>query len=249
MAPVPERRNPASLMLAILVHVAIGGIVWGLCLTATPPLPEAPQIVDWDGPLVFHPPAPPMRGDGGTKVRGPKVPTPLPVVEPPVVEAPPPTVIDARTDAMPSPTPVETATSRPGTDVSSGGEPTDREGPGGGDGPGKPGGPRGPGGPGDFGGASQDEPLILRGDMVAPVILERPDPEYPATCRRIGAYGTVVLRCIIDVHGAVHVQEVLKSNECLDAPAIAAVERWRYQPALWNGRPQSVFQTVRVTFR
>lgn len=245
--PAPRR---LSLALAILVHVAVAGLVF--LVAASKGEARGPTIIE-----IEPPPLPPVRGPrgapqapgGGPRTQGPKVPTPReppPLVEPPPVEPLVEQILEQREQAW------GPLFDPDGGGSAGGGDPGGGSGSGSGDpagsGDGVPGGSDGP--PGDHGSftPASSEPMILRGDMVLPRLVHEVEPEYPRVARG-RVQGTVVLRCVIGVDGRVRVKEVVHPVGLLTESAIEAVEQWRYEPALWNGRPQAVFQTVRVTFR
>jgi len=60
---------------------------------------------------------------------------------------------------------------------------------------------------------------------------------------------TVILKIVVLESGAVGEIEVLRGHPLFDAPAIAAVRRWRFRPARLDGRPISVFRIIRIPFR
>jgi protein TonB len=102
-------------------------------------------------------------------------------------------------------------------------------------------GPVGPGGP--------EEIRRPGGDVHAPVLLERAEPDYPEAARRAHLQGTVILEAIITASGAVEEIRVLRPlNSLLDEAAERAVRRWRYRPATLNGRAVPVYLTVTVRF-
>jgi periplasmic protein TonB len=82
-----------------------------------------------------------------------------------------------------------------------------------------------------------------------PLAAECIAPAYPARERRMGVEGVVILLVSIGPGGAVERVEVEESSgsDPLDAAAVAAVRRWRFEPALLEGRPVSdvVLQSVR----
>jgi protein TonB len=87
------------------------------------------------------------------------------------------------------------------------------------------------------------------GGVTIPELLERVDPAYPDTARKLRQEGTVLLEAVITASGAVdEIRVVASRGPLLDSAAIAAVRRWRYRPATLNGRAVAVFLTVRVTF-
>ena len=61
---------------------------------------------------------------------------------------------------------------------------------------------------------------------------------YPEAARRAGVEGTVIVRATIAADGSVATAEVLQSvHPLLDAEALAAVRRARFEPAAKDGRP------------
>jgi protein TonB len=66
-----------------------------------------------------------------------------------------------------------------------------------------------------------------------------PPPPYPATARRRGWEGKVLLRVEVSASGNVLNVEIEKSSgyAILDEAAQQAVYRWQFKPALQNGRP------------
>lgn len=81
------------------------------------------------------------------------------------------------------------------------------------------------------------EPRLMTGN---------PSPQYPAAALRAGIGGTVMVRAEIDASGQpVDVDVVRRSgNRDLDRAAVQAVRKWRFEPALRNGR--AVASTVQV---
>ncbi len=101
-------------------------------------------------------------------------------------------------------------------------------------------------GPGDAPGV---DPLELTGDMVRPVLLEKVSPAYPPVARKAGLGGRVTVRAVIAPDGSVESVEVFSStNPLFNEAAVDAVSRWRYRPALMNGRPVRVYFSVVVDF-
>lgn len=104
--------------------------------------------------------------------------------------------------------------------------------------------------PGVVGAIDRDQILRPGGDVQAPVLLERVEPDYPEAARRARLEGTVFLEAIITAAGAVEDIRLLRPvNPLLDQAAERAVARWRYRPATLNGRPVRVYLTVTVDFR
>jgi periplasmic protein TonB len=73
-------------------------------------------------------------------------------------------------------------------------------------------------------------------------------PTYPPLARHARIQGVVVLDATIDETGHVVDVRVLRSIALLDRAAIEAVRRWRYAPAIVNGRVTPVVLTVTASF-
>lgn len=120
------------------------------------------------------------------------------------------------------------------------------------EGPGLPNGvPNGTGPPGvdPERGDSQDPIRAAGGEVVAPALRQRVEPDYPEAARRARLEGTVILSAIITASGAVQEIRVLRSlNPLLDEAAERAVRQWRYRPATLHGRSVPVYLTVTVDF-
>jgi protein TonB len=76
-------------------------------------------------------------------------------------------------------------------------------------------------------------------------------PVYPELARKARIEAKLILQAVITREGTVTDVQVLKCNHPLvgfEEAAIAAVEQWRYRPALQNGAPVDVFFTIVVNF-
>lgn len=80
--------------------------------------------------------------------------------------------------------------------------------------------------------------------------LNNPDPAYPATSRRIGEEGRVVLRVLVSTLGQAEQVEVRTSSGSsrLDQAALLAVKRWRFEPARQGGAPVQAWVLVPISF-
>lgn len=86
--------------------------------------------------------------------------------------------------------------------------------------------------------------------LLSPVRISGSSPRYPEEARRQGFFGIVLLAAVITRNGEVSDVSVLRgAHPLLDRAAIAAVEDWKYRPAILNGCPVKVFFTITVTFR
>ena len=92
------------------------------------------------------------------------------------------------------------------------------------------------------------EPVRVGGEISAPRLIYRVEPEYPSIAVNAQIEGMVILEATVDHTGAVRDARVLRSRGVLDEPAVKAVEQWRYEPLLLNGRPSPFVLTVTVSF-
>src|SRR5205814_1507187 len=76
------------------------------------------------------------------------------------------------------------------------------------------------------------------------------EPEYTADAREKKIEGSVLLGVTIDHDGLPQNPQVKKSlYPSLDQSAIDAVRKWRFEPAIKNGQPVSMYITVEIYFR
>lgn len=80
--------------------------------------------------------------------------------------------------------------------------------------------------------------------------LNNPAPDYPATSRRLGEEGRVLMKVLVSAEGkAEDVQiETSSGSERLDDAAMQAVKRWRFIPAKKNNQALSAYVIVPVKF-
>lgn len=86
-----------------------------------------------------------------------------------------------------------------------------------------------------------------------PILIEatKVEPEYPELARVARVDGQVILQAIVMKDGTVgdiSVIRVNRPNLGFEESAVAAVNQWRYSPALQNGKPVEVYFTVVVDF-
>jgi periplasmic protein TonB len=128
---------------------------------------------------------------------------------------------------------------------------------GGTEGPGLPGnGPPLPGGTGDRvivpepprAEAPRVRPTRMSEGVMAALLVNRVDPQYPAIARAAHISGVVHLHAIIGKDGTVRQLEIVDGNPPLAQAAKIAVENWRYQPTRLNGEPVEVETYITVNF-
>jgi TonB family protein len=87
-------------------------------------------------------------------------------------------------------------------------------------------------------------------DIDPPRLAWSKDPKYPKSARNVGHQGTSILNLVVGLDGRPRDITIVRPlDEELDACAIAAVSKWRYQPALRDGQPVEVQVHARVRFR
>ena len=96
--------------------------------------------------------------------------------------------------------------------------------------------------------APKPVPVRVGGQIRAPALITRIDPEYPAIAQAAQLEGIVILEATVDAAGHVQSVKVLRSAGLLDGAAIDTVKQWRYSPLILNGRPTPFVLTVTVQF-
>jgi protein TonB len=81
--------------------------------------------------------------------------------------------------------------------------------------------------------------------------LHNPAPPYPASARRIGEQGRVVLRVLVNAEGQPEHVELRTSSGSsrLDGSALETVRRWKFVPARQGERPIAAWVLVPILFR
>ena len=80
-----------------------------------------------------------------------------------------------------------------------------------------------------------------------PTLVERVPPVYPVAARSLRAEGRVTLRLAVLQDGTVDgatIEECSRPGLGFEAAALAAVKRWRYEPAPLEAGPRSVIVTI-----
>ena len=74
-------------------------------------------------------------------------------------------------------------------------------------------------------------------------------PVYPEVARKAKQVDTVVLRILVLSTGEVTEITVMSGSEPFASTAAAAVKKWRYRPATFEGKPVSTFRIIRIPFK
>ncbi len=93
-------------------------------------------------------------------------------------------------------------------------------------------------------------PLRVGGNVKAPVVVDRAEPNYTETARKARIAGIVVVEAIIDKNGNVDNVKVIKGLPAgLSEEAEKAVRRWKFRPGTLNGEPVDTIFNLTVTFK
>lgn len=94
--------------------------------------------------------------------------------------------------------------------------------------------------------SDQKPPEVVR--VVPAKLVHRVSPIYPDEAKTAGIYGQVRLNVIIGKDGKVKNMTLLNGHPALAKAAMKAVSKWRYKPALLNGKPMEVPTEVTLDF-
>lgn len=105
------------------------------------------------------------------------------------------------------------------------------------------------GGPfiGEMGGSAPDMSGLFDGDIIP---LQRMAPQYPRDASRAGITGWVQLEVLVNADGSVRSAKVLdaKPKGLFEAPAVAAVLKWKFKPKVVNGTPVAQRGSQKIEF-
>ncbi|MGH8227507.1 MAG: energy transducer TonB [Steroidobacteraceae bacterium] len=98
--------------------------------------------------------------------------------------------------------------------------------------------------------ASPAPPARLAPPRFDAAYLHNPPPDYPLEARRLREHGTVLLRVEVSAQGrAVEIKIEHSSGwSALDASALDAVKRWRFEPARRGSEPVAAWVLVPIEF-
>jgi periplasmic protein TonB len=99
---------------------------------------------------------------------------------------------------------------------------------------------------GEVGGTG--DAVRVGGNIRQPEIIKLVKPVYPPEAIKARIEGVVVLEATVTERGDVADIKVISGPPTLIPAAIKAVEEWKYEPTLINGRPVSVILTAKVSF-
>jgi len=94
-----------------------------------------------------------------------------------------------------------------------------------------------------------DGPLRVGGDVKAPIVTRRVQPNYTEVARKGRIQGIVIVEAIIDKDGNVDHVKVLKGLPMgLSEEAESAVKKWKFRPGTLGGQPVDVIFNLTVNF-
>jgi TonB family protein len=83
----------------------------------------------------------------------------------------------------------------------------------------------------------------------APAVLRKVEADYSEDARRQRLQGVVVVQFVIDEQGVPENLKVTRSLDAgLDQKAVEAVAKWRFSPAMKDGKAVPVIVSVEVNF-
>ncbi len=85
--------------------------------------------------------------------------------------------------------------------------------------------------------------------MSPPSMISGPDIEYSEEALDRGIEGTMQVRCVVTVAGAVRRCRVLKGLAYMDQAVLGALEARKYRPATAQGKPVDVFYTFSIRLK
>lgn len=74
-------------------------------------------------------------------------------------------------------------------------------------------------------------------------------PSYPQVALTAHRTGLVILKVVINSDGMVENVQVVRGEDPFTKVAVAAVKKWRYEPAVFNGAKISVFRIIQIPFK
>ena len=94
------------------------------------------------------------------------------------------------------------------------------------------------------------EVFKVGGEVSAPRVLRKVDPEYTTEAHDAKLSGSVLLSVVIGTDGTAHDINVVKPlGMGLDEKAVEAVQKWHFEPGMKDGEPVQVRAQIEVNFR
>lgn len=94
----------------------------------------------------------------------------------------------------------------------------------------------------------KESPVLEPANDQTKRLIHRVDPEYPPLAKMAGVGGTVRMQAVIGKDGKLRDLKVVAGHPLLVKAALEAVEQWKYEPLVINGKAVEVSTEVEVTF-
>ena len=92
-------------------------------------------------------------------------------------------------------------------------------------------------------------PQKVGGDVTAPSVVYRVEPEYSEQARRARYQGSVILAAIVKRDGTIEILKVLRGLGLgLDENAISALKLWKFNPGMKGGQAVDVALNIEINF-
>ena len=92
-------------------------------------------------------------------------------------------------------------------------------------------------------------PQKVGGDVTAPSVVYRVEPEYSEEARRARYQGSVILAAIVKRDGTIEILKVLRGLGLgLDENAISALKLWKFNPGMKGGQAVDVALNIEINF-
>jgi len=95
-----------------------------------------------------------------------------------------------------------------------------------------------------------DNPVKMGPGIVGPKVLSKVDPDYTDDAKAAKINGSVLLGLVVGTDGMAHDINVVSGIDAgLDQNAVAAVQKWHFEPATKDGQPVAVQAQIEVNFK
>lgn len=96
---------------------------------------------------------------------------------------------------------------------------------------------------------SGDGTIPFEKGMNRPGQIAGPSPSLPPQAIAEHVTGTWIARCVITETGSVEGCKIVKGLRLSDAHLLQIIQAQKYSPVVFEGKPQRVFYTFKITFR
>ncbi len=98
--------------------------------------------------------------------------------------------------------------------------------------------------------AADDQVYRIGAGVSPPHVVSKVDPVYTPEAKDAKVEGAVKLSVVVGSDGVAHDINVIEPLDAgLDVKAVEAVQKWRFEPAMKDGKPVAVKATIEVNFR